>query len=366
MRGATADELEALLRATMDRHGLAFASVRELATIDVKRSERALGELAERHGWATRYFSAAELSEAAAPSGGSDTVSRAVGTGAVCEPAALLASGAPDLLVPKTSTRRATVAIARVARQDQPGHLAVVGLGPGAPEGLTFNARQALEGADVVVGYHGYLDLVRGWLGDKQYHGSPIGDETQRCLLAIDLAHGGGQVALVSSGDAGVYGTAGIVFELLKARGLEEQAGDVEVIPGVSAVLAAASLLGAPLMNDFAAISLSDLMTPWPVIERRLEATAAADLVVALYNPASSRRRDQLAQAQAIMLRYRGPDTPVGIVRNAFRPGQQVTITDLGSLLEQGVDMLTLVIIGNSATIRVGGRLVTRRGYLDA
>lgn len=365
VRGATADELDALIRATMDRHGLAFASVRELATIDVKRAESGLSEVASRYGWAVRYFSAAELSVTDAPSGGSETVLRAVGTGAVCEPAALVASGATGLLVPKTSTRRATVAVARAARKDERGHLAVVGLGPGAPEELTVRAREALEAAEVVVGYQGYLDLVRGWLGTKQYHGSPIGEETERCLLAIELAHGGRAVALVSSGDAGVYGTAGIVFELLRARGLEEQASEVEVVPGVSAVLAAASLLGAPLMNDFAAISLSDLMTPWAVIERRLEATASADLVVALYNPASSRRRDQLAQARAILLRHRPADTPVGIVRNAFRPGQQVTITDLASLLEQGVDMLTLVIIGNSATVRVGDRLVTRRGYLD-
>jgi precorrin-3B C17-methyltransferase len=221
-----------------------------------------------------------------------------------------------------------------------------------------------LEAADAVVGYHAYLDLLRPWLAGPAYHGSPIGEEVQRARLALMLARAGQRVALVSSGDAGVYGTAGIVFELLHEEGAGAEAMGVEVIPGVSAAHAAAALLGAPLMNDYAAISLSDLMTPWEVIARRLEAAAAADLVVALYNPASGRRRAQLARTQEIFLRHRAAETPVGLVRNAGRPGQSVRVVALGELLAQEVDMLTLILVGNRATIRVGDRLVTRRGYL--
>jgi precorrin-3B C17-methyltransferase len=185
----------------------------------------------------------------------------------------------------------------------------------------------------------------------------------ERARLALELAREGRRAALVSSGDAGVYGTAGIVFELL-AESDASDAVPIEVVPGVSAAHAAAALLGAPLMNDYAAISLSDLMTPWEIIARRLEAAAAADFVVALYNPASARRREQLAQAHQIFLRHRSPDTPVGIVRNAGRPGETVQVIPLGELLDHPVDMSTIVLIGNRATIRVGNRMVTRRGYL--
>jgi len=246
-----------------------------------------------------------------------------------------------------------------------PGRLTVVGLGPGALEDLTERGRQALQAAEVVVGYHSYLDQVRPWLGPKAYHGSPIGDEIERCALALTLARSGCRVALVSSGDAGIYGMAGPVLELLAAAEATLDPVAVEVIPGVSAANAAAALLGAPLMSDFAVISLSDLLTPWELIKRRLDAVGAADLVVALYNPASARRRDHLARAQQILLRYRPAETPVGLVRNASRPGQVVTVTDLEHLLDHSVDMLTVVIVGNCATIRVGDRLVTRRGYLS-
>lgn len=248
---------------------------------------------------------------------------------------------------------------------DGGGSLALVGIGPGGPAGITARAREVLEGADAVIGYDGYLEQLRPWLVGPALHGSPIGEEVQRARLAIALARAGQRVALVSSGDAGVYGTAGIVFELLHDADAGAEAAAVEVVPGVSAAHAAAALLGAPLMNDYAAISLSDLMTPWEVIERRLEAVAAADLVVALYNPASGRRRAQLARAQELLLRHRPSETPVGLVRNAGRAGQAIRIVALGELLEQEIDMLTIVIVGNRATIRVGDRLVTRRGYLD-
>ncbi len=373
VRGATAAEIEALLLDTLTRHGLVRASVRACATIDQKRHEAGILELAEQHGWELKTFSAAELTATGAPSGASPVVQDAVGAPGVCEPAALLASGAPTLIVPKTRTRRVTVAVARISANAPPvardgdggGNLALVGIGPGGPEGLTARARELLQAADAVVGYHGYLALLRPWLVGPVLHGSPIGEEVQRARLAIAIARAGQRVTLVSSGDAGVYGTAGIVFELLGDEGAGTEATAIEVVPGVSAAHAAAALLGAPLMNDYATISLSDLMTPWAVIERRLQAVAEADMVVALYNPMSGRRRAQLARAHAILIAHRPPTTPVGIVRNAGRLGQSVRIVDLGDLLDEEIDMLTIVIVGNRATIRVGDRLVTRRGYME-
>ena len=173
----------------------------------------------------------------------------------------------------------------------QQGTLTVVGIGPGAPEDMTLRARTALERAEAVVGYGLYLDMLRPWLRQKQYYASLIGEEAARCRLAINLMRAGKQVALVSSGDAGIYGMAGLVFELLAEEGAPADMERVTVVPGVSAAQAAAAALGAPLMSDFATISLSDLMTPWEVIEQRLQAAAGADLVVALYNPASKRRQ---------------------------------------------------------------------------
>ena len=366
VRGATADELEQLIRATLRQHGLALGSICEIATIDRKADETGISDLAKRHGWPVCYFTAEELAEAGTPSGVSEEALRAVGAPGVCEPAALRAACACTLLVPKTKTARATVAVARINAAGQGGHrgaLTIVGLGPGAPEDLTERGRRVLEGAEAVVGYHGYLDQIRPWLGDKVYHGSPIGAEVERCRLAISLTLSGRRVALVSSGDAGIYGMAGLVFELLGADGAASEAERVTVIPGVSAAQASAALLGAPLMSDFVALSLSDLLIPWMTIERRLEAVGHGDFVVALYNPASSRRRQQLARAQEILLRYRPAETPVGIVRNATRAGQTVILTDLGHLLDQSIDMLSVVLIGNRATVRIGERIVTPRGY---
>ena len=241
------------------------------------------------------------------------------------------------------------------------GKLFVVGLGPGALEHLTPAATAALAAAEVVVGYQTYLDLIPELLAGKELISSGMMKEVERCRQALQLAAAGRTVALVSSGDAGIYGMAGLALELqpTMAPGVA-----VEVVPGVSAVQAAAARLGAPLMHDFAVISLSDLLTPWPLIRRRLEAAAAADFVVALYNPKSRGRTTQLGEAAGILLRHRTPGTPVGIVRNACRAGESLTVTDLAGLETAEVDMLSLVIIGNSQTVVDGeGRMVTPRGY---
>ena len=237
--------------------------------------------------------------------------------------------------------------------------LYVVGIGPGGAEHITPAASAAIAAAAVVVGYATYLELIPELLVGKQVVSSGMMKEVERCRQALELAAAGQTVALVSSGDAGVYGMAGLVLELAEGSAVE-----IEIVPGISAVQAAAARLGAPLMHDFAVISLSDLLTPWELIRRRLLAAAAADFVVALYNPRSKGRLTQLEEARQILLRHRPAQTPVGIVRNACRSGESVVVTDLAGLAEQAVDMLSLVIVGNSTTRLDGrGRMLTPRGY---
>lgn len=244
------------------------------------------------------------------------------------------------------------------------GALYLVGIGPGALEHLTPAARAALVASDTIVGYRRYLDLLGPLLEGKELVAAELTEEVARAERAIALARQGRRVALVSSGDAGVYGMAGLALELLHRAGWRPGAApDVEVVPGVTAAQAAAALLGAPLMHDWACVSLSDLLTPWPTIERRLAAVAAADFVVCLYNPRSRRRDWQLRAARDIFLRHRAPETPVGLVTNAYRPGQRVATATLATLDPASVDMLTTVVIGNGATIGRDGLLVTPRGY---
>jgi precorrin-3B C17-methyltransferase len=246
-----------------------------------------------------------------------------------------------------------------------PGRLFVVGLGPGDPALLTPHARAALEAAETVCGYSAYVEQVRAWLPGAALRPSPIGEEQARAREAVALAAAGQTVALVSSGDAGVYGMASVAIEEWE-RWPRGRAPAVEVVPGVTALLAAAALLGAPLGTDFAAVSLSDLLVPWSTIARRLAAVAAADFVVALYNPASRGRQWQLREACVLLGEHRPPNTPVGIVRNAYRPGQQAKIVSLADLAAQPVDMLSILMVGSSQTRRAGRFLLTPRGYATA
>jgi adenosylcobyric acid synthase len=246
--------------------------------------------------------------------------------------------------------------------------LFVVGIGPGGLNHMTFEAHQAIEKADVVVGYKTYLDFIEPLLSGKEVVSSGMMREVERCSEALALAASGKLVALVSSGDAGIYGMAGLALELADAAkdGSPSPFAKVEIIvvPGVSAVQAAASVLGAPLMHDFAVISLSDLMTPLDTIRRRLRAAASADFVVALYNPRSKGRVTQIEEAAAILIAARGTEVPVGIVRNACRAGEERIITTLGEMLSHPIDMFSIVIIGNAATrLCDDGRMVTPRGY---
>jgi precorrin-4/cobalt-precorrin-4 C11-methyltransferase len=245
----------------------------------------------------------------------------------------------------------------------QTGRLSVVGIGPGAADLLTVRAVNAIDMAEVLVGYTGYLQLLGDRVAGKELHGSAIGREIDRVCLAIDLAHRGRRVALISSGDAGIYGMAGQVFEALHAQGrTSDSALAVEVIPGITAAQAAASLLGAPLANDFAVLSLSDLLKARETVEGRLEALAAADIVLAFYNPQSQKRRELFHRACEILLRYRHASTPVAVVKAAYREGQNVQMGDLGHLADMAVDMESLVLVGNSQTGAFAGHMVTARG----
>ena len=237
--------------------------------------------------------------------------------------------------------------------------LYVVGLGPGGSRWMTWEARAALEQAEVLCGDTVYLDLIRGEFPDKEYFSTPMTQEIERCRAALERARSGRTTALVCSGDAGVYGMAGPVLEL--APQFPEV--EIQVVPGVTAALAGAAVLGAPLMHDFAVLSLSDLLTPWEVIRRRLELAAQGDFVLCLYNPSSRRRRDHLRMACDIVLVHRGPETVCGWVRNAGRAQEEHQVLTLGELQEAQVDMFTTVFIGSAATRRIGDRMVTPRGY---
>jgi precorrin-3B C17-methyltransferase len=240
--------------------------------------------------------------------------------------------------------------------------LYVVGIGPGAAADRTHRAEAAIRDSSVIVGYTRYLELIADLTTGKELLASGMTHEVERCRLALERAAAGAAVALISSGDAGVYGMAGLALELAQADGLTDKVA-IEIIPGVTAATAAAARLGAPLMVDFAVISLSDLLVSWEVIRKRLQAAAAADFVTALYNPRSHTRVRQLAEAVAIFLDHRGPGTPVGIATALGTAEESVVLSTLGRLREEEVNMRSVVIIGNSTTHVIQGLMVTRRGY---
>jgi len=246
------------------------------------------------------------------------------------------------------------------------GTLSVVGIGPGAADHLTPAALDAIRSAEVVVGYVTYIKLVRPLLEGKQVIKTGMTEEIGRARASIEAARDGARVAIISSGDAGVYGMASLVFQVLKELGWKRGASpELRIIPGTTALSSCGSLLGAPLGHDFCAISLSDLLTPWPVIARRLEAAASADFVIGLYNPASGRRTRQIVEAHDIIAKYREGATPVGLVKSAYRTLQHVVISDLDHFLDYEIGMLTTVIVGSSNTFVYEGHMVTPRGYTN-
>lgn len=235
----------------------------------------------------------------------------------------------------------------------------VVGLGPGADRQMTAEAREAMERCQVIVGYTVYVDLVKEQYPDKRFLTTPMTQEVKRCRMAFEEAHKGQDVAMVCSGDAGVYGMAGLMYE----TGRDYPDIDICVVPGITSANGGAAVLGAPLMHDFAVISLSDLLTPWEKIEKRLRAAAMADFVICLYNPSSRKRKDYLKKACEIILEYKSLETVCGTVRNIGREGEEAHVMSLGELKNTEVDMFTTVFIGNEQTAEINGKMVTPRGY---
>lgn len=249
---------------------------------------------------------------------------------------------------------------------DSKGILYVVGIGPGAEAHATPAALKAIAESQLVVGYTTYIKLVRHLLEGKDIVKTGMTEEIGRARAAIERARDGATVSLISSGDAGVYGMAGLVFQVLKEMGWKRgDSPELRLIPGMTALNSCASLVGAPLVHDFCSISLSDLLTPWSVIERRIEAAASADFVIGLYNPASGRRTRQIVDAQSIIRRHRDASTPVALVKSAYRDMEQVVLTDLANFLDYEIGMLTTVLIGSSNTFMFEGYMVTPRGYTN-
>ena len=374
-RGTSQELIARLVDQEFERLGLAPEAIAGMASIDRKSDEQAFLSLAKARGWFQQWLPAVALNAIAVPNP-SDAVAAEMGTASVAEASALIAAGpGARLLLNKTIARAqpgeqgaATLAIASCAEQWAPhaGQLHLVGSGPGRLDLLTPDARRALAEATVWVGYGLYLDLLEPLRRSDQLRwDGRLTEERARCAQALELANQGLTVALVSSGDSGIYAMAGLALELWLTQS-PDQRPSFEVHPGISALQLAAARAGAPLMHDFCTISLSDRLTPWDVIEKRLQAAAAGDFVVALYNPRSKGRDWQLARAQELLLAGRPGSTPVALARQLGRPEEHVSLHTLGELPIEQVDMLTLVLVGNSTSRTQDGRMVTPRGYPGA
>ena len=353
-RGVSADEVLDLVDRALASAGLSEASVAGVGSVDEKAAEAGIVEACARRGWPLSTFPAAGLAGVDVPNPSEEPL-KVLGTPSVAEASALTLSEGGELLVEKTRSAMATVA---VARRRPRGRLALVGLGPGARDLLTPRARDELRRASVWVGLDQYVDQVRDLArpGTRMLI-TGLGKEEERAHSAVAEAEKGYAVALLGSGDAGVYAMA--------SPALEVAGHDIDVVgvPGVTAALAASSLLGAPLGHDHASVSLSDLHTPWPAIEARIRAVAEADLVVTFYNPRSRGRDWQLPKAISMLLEHRPATTPVGIVTDASRPTEHVLLTTLGALDPTAVTMFACVVVGSSQSTVVAGRMVTPRGY---
>jgi cobalt-precorrin 5A hydrolase/precorrin-3B C17-methyltransferase len=380
-RGTSKQLIETAIQQVALKNHLAEGAIAGIATIDIKADEVGLVELCRDRNWPLRTFPAEVLRQVTVPTP-SAVVEEEVGTPSVAEAAAMIAAQSQTLLVPKQIFNSSiqnpkskiqnpkgavTVAIAQSEQEytGRIGQLLLIGTGPGQLDQMTPAAQTAVSCADAVIGYSLYIDLIAPLLRPGQIvEALPITQERQRAERAIEQAFWGLTVAVVSSGDCGIYGMAGLVLEELRAQGWDGKSPGVQVFPGITALQAAASRVGAPLMHDFCAISLSDLLTPWEVIEKRLTAAAQADFVTALYNPRSQTRTEQIATARTLFLKYRDPMTPVAIVRSAYRQDEQITLTTLEKLLETPIDMLTTVLIGNQSTRTHEDWMITPRGYL--
>jgi len=378
-RNADTQEVADLVEKTLAESGIARGAIAGIASIDVKVDETALLSVADKLGVPARFFTAERLEEETPRlANPSEVVFSEVGCHGVCEGAALAAAGSDsELVIPKQKSKRATVAVAKakdIVDMSETGRargrLFVVGIGPGQDAWRSPEVTRMVQEATDLVGYSLYLDLIAAVTPDKVRHDFDLGKEEDRVRHAMELAGEGRDVALVCSGDAGIYAMATLVFELLAKGGLSDAASriGIEVSPGISALQAAAARAGAPLGHDFCTISLSDLLTPWEAIKMRVKAAAEGDFVIAFYNPVSRRRRTQLEYAKGVLLRHRPENTPVILATNLGREGELVRVVPLAELDINEVDMLTVVIVGSSETTTIDtgdGRtwVYTPRGY---
>ncbi|MFA6566576.1 MAG: precorrin-3B C(17)-methyltransferase [Victivallales bacterium] len=351
-RDTSCDEISKALKKAMGGK-----SVGLIATCTLKSNEKGLLEYAESKGVKIVFFTPEELSKIEVPSP-SEKVKRHINSASVSEAAAIAAGG---MIISPKSIHAGKITIAIAEAIPSTGTLTAIGIGSGANDQITEKAKSAIRASDTVAGYGKYLEQIPSLIGKKKKIATGMTREIQRCSMALDEAASGKNVSVVCSGDAGIYGMSGLLFELAeqeKYKGVR-----IETVPGITAAVSAASSLGAPLMNDFAVISLSDLLTPKKTIIRRIKLLAEADMVCAIYNPRSHTRKDLLAYAIKSIKKSRGGDTKFGIVKNAGRSNELTICGTIDHFPEEFVDMSTLVIIGNSQTVLRGGRLYTLRGY---
>jgi cobalt-precorrin 5A hydrolase/precorrin-3B C17-methyltransferase len=390
-RGTSRKLIEDAIAQVCQRYHLAIEAIAGIATIELKADEVGLLDYCRDRNFPLKTFDAETLRQVNVPNP-SSIVAQEVGTPSVAEAAAILGGLGENLSIqnpkseiqnPKSKIQNPLIVPKQIIKQDsepgavtvaialsnleytgRTGQLLLVGTGPGNLEQITPAAKTAMTGADAIIGYSLYLELIESLLRPGQIIESlPITQERQRAQRAIELAQWGLTVAVVSSGDCGIYGMAGLVMEELQAKGWDGITPKVEVFPGITAAISAAARVGTPLMHDFCTISLSDLLTPWEVIVKRLEAAAMGDFVTALYNPRSQTRTQQIITAQQIFLKHRNLNTPVAIVRSVYRPDEQIVLTTLKEMLEHPIDMLTTVLIGNSSTRTYADWIITPRGY---
>jgi len=359
-----------------EKAGLNLKNIKTIATVNSKAKERGILEAAKELGVPLLSIEKSRIKEVESNFERSDYVREKIGVGCVAEPCAVLACKASKLTQKKIKFKGVTVAIAsaqdsihtdgreklagEVPTNAEEGKIFLIGIGPGSKEHMTPRAIEAIKSADVVVGYETYLKLVEDFLAGKEVISGGMTREVERARAAVQKVQEGKKVALVSGGDPGIYAMASVVFEFLKEKNIEV---DIEIVPGITAANAAAALLGSPLGHDFAVISLSDLLTPWEAIERRLTKAAQADFVIVLYNPKSKGRERQIEKAVKILKKYRKASTPVGIVKSAMREGESVVVTTLNKMLDCEMDMLTTIIVGSSETFVFNNKMITPRGY---
>lgn len=361
----THEEIEEAIINLFHQNNLSMNSISAFATVDLKKNEKGLNEFLSKYYYPIITFTTDELNRVSGVEV-SDSAIKAIGVKAVAEPSAILASNYGNLIVRKVKSGNLTLAIAQskdINRQVTKPTLYIVGTGPGEIPFMTEKAFESLKNASIIVGYETYIEQVRPLLKDKEVLTTSMTKETERCKKAIELARLGNTVALISGGDPGIYAMAGLVLELLHKLQLDSSNIDVQIIPGISALNACASKIGAPLMHDFVCISLSDRLTPWDLIEKRLEKSAEADFVIVIYNPKSMSRQEHISIARNIILKHRSHHTPVGIVRAAMRGDESITITNLKDFLHYEIDMQTTIIVGNSKTFVWDKWMITPRGY---